>query len=149
MPYPSALQGGDALTTPQPAAHHHSPVVRKQERLQRIKLRKRAWLLKMYTQKTDVTATEMFGSETQHTSMQVQRVQELVPPEEAQGCIDLLMTSPPAVIPNGPFDLLRWAELLDFDAYISEWRSVACSQASDAFLPISDLDVVEVLHLAA
>lgn len=32
-------------------------------------------------------------------------------------------------------DLLEWSRRLDFDAYVDQWGSTACTYASDAFVP--------------
>jgi len=90
--------------------YHYSPVVRREERARKLKQRKREWMLKMYR---DGIAGGGGGG--------------VGPGGCRDGDLDDL--DPLAD------ELLQWTQHLDFEEYVSDWTSAACTLGSEAFVP--------------
>lgn len=95
---------------------HHSPVVRREEKVRKAKQRKREWLAKMYR---DAGAIE--GGADHKDSRYA-----LATEGEEEDLFD------------GPLDdqeLLCWSEHLDFEGYNSSWLKLSTSLGSEAYCP--------------
>jgi hypothetical protein len=139
-------QSGDATARRLPV-YHHSPLMRRQQRLQHAKQRKRQWLLKMYrlgAGTPQATAEQLSGA----SGGPLPDLGAEAGDAELDAWIEQLAGSqaPAEVAPAGaPPALLRWAQLLDYDDYMSSWTGAACSLGSEALLPLSDMDLMAAL----
>ena len=82
---------------------------RRNEKERRLKQRKREWMVKMYRDSPTGGGPGPNGLELDQ--------------------LDLDQLDPLAE------DLLNWTEHLDFDSYVGDWTSMACTLGSEAFVP--------------
>ncbi|KAG1662715.1 hypothetical protein FOA52_014581 [Chlamydomonas sp. UWO 241] len=100
------FEGEDATTAKTQPMFHYSPVVRREEKARRAKQRKRDWMAKMYREGLE-------GGGTPGSS------------PESDDFDDDPTTD----------DLLQWTLHLDFEEYVSDWTSAACSLGTEALVP--------------
>lgn len=83
-----------------------------------IKQRKREWLRKMYAEGTGGTGTGEtgFGGPSLDLDFNLDELDD----GQVDGKVD---------------ELLAWSQHLDFGSYFDDWTSMACTLASEAFVP--------------
>ncbi|GIL89786.1 hypothetical protein Vretimale_16577 [Volvox reticuliferus] len=102
---------------------HYNPAVRREQRAKLIKQRKREWLRKMYAEGTG-------GMRPAGSSMG-----DNLGPGLALGLDFNLDELEDGQLDEKVEELLNWSEHLDFGSYFDDWTSMACTLASEAFVP--------------
>jgi len=108
---------------------HFSPAVRREEKVRRAKQRKRNWMLKMYREgllgnahMSPSGAPSGVGSPSTAGALN----------GDDQGSLDGSLDE---FEDENPEELLQWTQHLDFDYYVSNWTSIACTLGTEAFIP--------------
>ncbi|GAX74238.1 hypothetical protein CEUSTIGMA_g1687.t1 [Chlamydomonas eustigma] len=108
---------------------HFSTAVRREEKVRRAKQRKRNWMLKMYREgllgnnhMSPSGAPSGVGSRSTAGALHGDELDSL------DGSLDEFED-------GDPNELLQWTQHLDFDHYINDWTSIACTLGTEAFVP--------------
>jgi len=99
---------------------HYNPAVRRAERVKRAKQRQREWLVRLYRSEA---VQEALGTGKLEPGCKLEEALAVGAGEDLEG-------------PDSQADeLLDWCHHLNFSDYASEWTSMACTLASEAFVP--------------
>jgi len=105
---------------------HFNPAVRRDERVRRAKQRKREWMLKMYRDGMTGGVLPGGGAAGGAGGLGPEAFAAL------QGRLDELDLEELDPLAE---ELLQWTDQLDFEGYLDDWTSLACTLGSEALVP--------------
>ncbi|GLC61007.1 hypothetical protein PLESTB_001705300 [Pleodorina starrii] len=117
---------------------HYNPAVRREQRARMVKQRKREWLRKMYQEGTGIVLPSGSGDGAAAGGG--------IGGGGGPAAFDLNFN--PDDLDDNQLDdkvdeLLAWSEHLDFGSYFDDWTSMACTLASEAFVPEDEAPYLE------
>merc|ERR1711988_765927 len=108
---------------------HHKKEARRHNKKQWLKLRKREWMMKMYTEGKEGATQNAGVPKEEGTNLEegVNAQEEDFEDWETEAAM-----------------LIDWSDALDFDAYTGDWSKLATSARSELFIGTSGIPVDEL-----
>ncbi|KXZ45887.1 hypothetical protein GPECTOR_49g471 [Gonium pectorale] len=119
---------------------HHNPAVRRENRARMVKQKKREWLRKLYTEGAGGLRPGSAGFGGPRGAGGAAGGGADLPDLDPDLDIDALDDGQ---LDQKVDDLLAWSQHLDFGSYFDDWTSMACTLASEAFVPEDEAPYLE------
>ncbi|PNW71779.1 hypothetical protein CHLRE_16g681301v5 [Chlamydomonas reinhardtii] len=122
---------------------HFNPAVRREQRQAVAKQKKREWLRKMYAEGTGgLPRPPRPGSALRHGS----GADDAGAWNDANAALEELDGLEEDALDERVDELLNWSSHLDYGAYFDDWTSMACTLASEAFVPEEEAPYLDDLQ---
>ncbi|KAG2433072.1 hypothetical protein HYH02_012776 [Chlamydomonas schloesseri] len=128
---------------------HFNPAVRREQRQAVAKQKKREWLRKMYAEGTGgLPRPPRPGSALRHGSGAGGAAGADGGWDDSDAALEELDGLDDEALDERVDELLNWSTHLDYGAYFDDWTSMACTLASEAFVPEEEAPYLDDLQPA-